>query len=89
MRGSHREPRTNVGKLIRTARLGRGLSMRELSEAFDCSFQFVSNIEGGVTPVPPAYYHRVIRILAIQEGELLEALTKDLEDKFYATMNAR
>ena len=87
MRGAYREPRTNVGKLMRRARLDRKLTMRVLADAFDCSLQFVANIEGGVSPVPPAYYKRLIRVLEIHEGELLDALTRDLEDKFYLALN--
>lgn len=83
MRGQHREPRTEVGKLLRENRLRSKLTMKQLAEHLDVTLQFISNIEGGITPVPFYKYKTLMRVLNIYADDIVHALKKDLEDKFY------
>ncbi len=60
-----------------------GLSQRALGALFQpaVTTQFVSNIERGVTPLPPTHVHTLARALLVSEEELLTLLEKEYASK--------
>lgn len=72
-----------VGQFIRQRRESIGLSQRALGQLFDppVTTQFISNIERGVTPLPPVHIPTLTRALKITEEELLLLLEKEYAAK--------
>ena len=68
-----------VGTFIREKREAAKLSQRSLGQLFDppVTTQFISNIERGVSPLPPVHVATLVRALKIQESELLQALEQE------------
>jgi hypothetical protein len=68
-----------VGNFIRERRESLGLSQRALGLMFSppVTTQFISNVERGVTPLPPAHIPILIRALNIGEGEITAMLEKE------------
>lgn len=68
-----------VGQYIRQKREARSLSQRALGQLFDppVTTQFISNLERGVTPLPPNHIPTLSRVLAINETELVGLLEKE------------
>jgi transcriptional regulator with XRE-family HTH domain len=61
-----------VGEFVRSKREELGMSQRELGKCFDppVTTQFISNIERGVTPLPPIHVPVLARVLKVSESEL-------------------
>jgi transcriptional regulator with XRE-family HTH domain len=72
-----------VGLFLREKREAIGLSQRALGQLFDppVTTQFISNIERGVTPLPPVHIGTLVRILKLVEGELIGVLEREYAAK--------
>ncbi len=72
-----------VGTFIRQRRAALGLSQRELGLLFSpaVTTQFISNIERGVTPLPPAHVATLVRALQVPEAEILALLEREYTAK--------
>lgn len=72
-----------VGTFIRQRRAALGLSQRELGLLFSpaVTTQFISNIERGVTPLPPAHVATLVRALQVPESEILALLEREYTAK--------
>jgi transcriptional regulator with XRE-family HTH domain len=68
-----------VGGFIRQRREALGLSQRALGLLFDppVTTQFISNVERGVTPLPPVHIPTLTRALLVAESELTGLLEKE------------
>jgi len=79
---SAKRPRL-VGAFIRQRREAVGLSQRALGLLFSpaVTTQFISNLERGVTPLPPAHIPTLCRALQISEAELLALLEREYSAK--------
>ncbi len=68
-----------VGSFIRQRRESLGLSQRALGLMFTppVTTQFISNMERGVTPLPPTHIPILSQALKVQEKELLDLLEKE------------
>jgi len=72
-----------VGAFLREKREAVGLSQRALGQLFEpnVTTQFISNIERGVTPLPPVHIQTLVRVLRISEAELIAALEREYAAK--------
>lgn len=72
-----------VGGFIRTRREALGLSQRALGLLFSppVTTQFISNVERGVTPLPPAHVPTLARALSISDAEIMNLLEKEYSAK--------
>lgn len=72
-----------VGQFVRQRREALGLSQRALGQLFDppVTTQFISNVERGVTPLPPAHVPTLVRALLVPEQELLLLLEREYAAK--------
>jgi transcriptional regulator with XRE-family HTH domain len=72
-----------VGGFIRQHREAIGLSQRALGLLFDppVTTQFISNMERGVTPLPPAHVPTLTKALKINTPELLTLLEREFTAK--------
>jgi transcriptional regulator with XRE-family HTH domain len=72
-----------VGNFIRQRREVLGLSQRALGLLFDppVTTQFISNVERGVTPLPPAHVPTLTRALQVSEAEMMSLLEKEYTHK--------
>jgi transcriptional regulator with XRE-family HTH domain len=68
-----------VGAFIRERRVQAGLSQKALGMLFvpPVTTQFISNVERGVTPFPPAHLSTLIQALAISYDEILKLLEQE------------
>jgi len=68
-----------IGRYLREKREAVGLSQRALGQKFNppVTTQFISNVERGVTPLPPGHIPTLSRELRLSEGELMTILEKD------------
>src|SRR5689334_20936874 len=68
-----------VGAFIRQRREGLGLSQRALGLIFEpaVTTQFISNVERGVTPLPPAHVPTLCKALQVSEGEIMSLLEQE------------
>src|SRR6267154_2156639 len=68
-----------VGNFIRTRRETLGLSQRALGLLFTppVTTQFISNVERGVTPLPPAHIPTLTKALQVSESDILTLLEKE------------
>ena len=68
-----------VGNFVRQRREAVGLSQRALGMLFSppVTTQFISNVERGVTPLPPNHVPTLSRSLQIPEAELLAVLERE------------
>jgi transcriptional regulator with XRE-family HTH domain len=68
-----------VGAFIRQRREALGLSQRALGLMFDppVTTQFISNVERGVTPLPPSHVPILTKNLMVAEKELMGLLEKE------------
>lgn len=68
-----------VGKFIRERREGVGLSQRALGQLFTppVTTQFISNIERGVTPLPPVHIATLSVALKISEAEITTLMERE------------
>src|SRR5271163_2747168 len=72
-----------VGAYIRTRRESLGLSQRALGLLFapPVTTQFISNVERGVTPLPPAHVPTLAKALSVAESEIMNLLEKEYSQK--------
>jgi transcriptional regulator with XRE-family HTH domain len=72
-----------VGAYIRDRRESLGLSQKALGQLFQpaVTTQFISNIERGVTPLPPSHIATLARALSVSETELLQVLEREYVQK--------
>lgn len=68
-----------VGSFIRQRREALGLSQRALGQLFNppVTTQFISNLERGVTPLPPNHVPTLTAALSVPEAELMGLLEKE------------
>jgi transcriptional regulator with XRE-family HTH domain len=68
-----------VGQFIRQRREALGLSQRALGMLFDppVTTQFISNVERGVTPLPPIHVPTLTKALMVSEGEIMALLERE------------
>lgn len=73
-----KQPRL-VGQFIRSQRELVGLSQRALGMLFTppVTTQFISNVERGVTPLPPVHIPTLCTALKIQESEIMTLLERE------------
>jgi transcriptional regulator with XRE-family HTH domain len=83
-----------VGSFLRQRREAVGLSQRALGQRFNppVTTQFISNVERGVTPLPPGHIPTLSRELKLSEAELLTVLEREylikLSDKLGAAASS-
>ena len=79
---SPKRPRL-VGSFIRQRRESLGISQRALGQLFQPSVttQFISNLERGVTPLPPNHIATLSRALQVAESELMTLLEREYAAK--------
>jgi transcriptional regulator with XRE-family HTH domain len=72
-----------VGVFIREKRESLGMSQRALGQLFEpaVTTQFISNIERGVTPLPPVHVATLVRILKLSEYDLLSVMEREYASK--------
>jgi transcriptional regulator with XRE-family HTH domain len=72
-----------VGAYIRKRREVLGLSQRALGLLFTptVTTQFISNVERGVTPLPPVHVPTLARALSVDESEIMGLLEKEYSAK--------
>lgn len=72
-----------VGNFIREKREQLGLSQRSLGQLFTppVTTQFISNVERGVTPLPPSHVPTLAQALSIPEEEIMEVLEREYAEK--------
>ena len=77
-----------VGSFIRQRREALGLSQRSLGLMFTpaVTTQFISNIERGVTPLPPAHVPTLAKALLVAEQELMGLLEREFTVKLSGRM---
>jgi transcriptional regulator with XRE-family HTH domain len=68
-----------VGEFIRKRREALGISQRALGLLFvpSVTTQFISNVERGVTPLPPAHVPTLAEALKVTEVDLMNLLEKE------------
>ena len=68
-----------VGAFIRQRREALGLSQRALGQLFSpaVTTQFISNVERGVTPLPPNHVKTLSQALMVTEAEILTLLERE------------
>ncbi len=84
-----RKPTSLVGTFLRQRRESLSLSQRQLGMKFEppVTTQFISNLERGVTPLPPHHVPTLARELRIEEGELLSLLEREYAQKISDRMH--
>lgn len=72
-----------VGNFLRRKREELNLSQRALGLLFDppVTTQFISNVERGVTPLPPAHVPTLAKALQVSDTELMGLLEKEYTHK--------
>ncbi|HUP56568.1 MAG TPA: helix-turn-helix transcriptional regulator [Bdellovibrionota bacterium] len=75
---NNKRPRI-VGNFIRQRREALGLSQRALGLLFTppVTTQFISNVERGVTPLPPAHIPTLTKALGVGEAEFMSLLEQE------------
>jgi transcriptional regulator with XRE-family HTH domain len=68
-----------VGNLIRSRRESLGLSQRALGQLFTpaVTTQFISNIERGVTPLPPVHVGTLAKALQMPESDITSLMERE------------
>lgn len=68
-----------IGSFIRQRREALGLSQRKLGLLFNptVTTQFISNVERGVTPLPPAHIPGISKALLVKEEEITALLERE------------
>lgn len=72
-----------VGGFIRSRREALGVSQRSLGLLFTppVTTQFISNVERGVTPLPPVHVPTLAKALQVAEAEIMNLLEKEYSMK--------
>jgi transcriptional regulator with XRE-family HTH domain len=73
------QPPSLVGIFIREKREALSLSQRALGQKFEptVTTQFISNIERGVTPLPPSHVSTVANALGFDRCELFSVMVRE------------
>jgi transcriptional regulator with XRE-family HTH domain len=81
--GQLNSPLNIVGQFIRTERERKGLSQKALGQMFTppVTTQFISNIERGVTPLPPVHIQTLTKIFDLGEEIFLDVFEKEYVTK--------
>jgi len=68
-----------IGEFVRKHREAKGLSQRALGLLFNpaVTTQFVSNVERGVTPLPPVHIPVLAKALSVDEMEMMALLEQE------------
>jgi transcriptional regulator with XRE-family HTH domain len=68
-----------VGEFIRKRREALGMSQRALGQLFSppVTTQFISNVERGVTPLPPTHIPVLAKALSTSDAEIMVLLEKE------------
>lgn len=68
-----------VGEFIRNRREAMSLSQRALGMLFTppVTTQFISNVERGVTPLPPSHIPTLAKALSVSDTEIMALLEKE------------
>lgn len=68
-----------VGEFIKKQREAKGISQRALGALFNppVTTQFISNVERGVTPLPPIHIATLATALAVSASEITALLEKE------------
>lgn len=68
-----------VGEFIKRRREALNISQRALGQLFDppVTTQFISNVERGVTPLPPSHIPTLAKALSVQDAEIMALLEKE------------
>lgn len=79
-----------VGNFIKQSRETKGLSQKSLGLLFTppVTTQFISNIERGITPLPPSHVPVIAKALDMNENELLELLSKEYSIQLSSKVNS-
>ena len=79
-----------VGNFIRQRRETLGLSQRALGLLFTppVTTQFISNVERGVTPLPPAHVTTLTKALQVSETEFMALLEQEYAHKLSGRLGA-
>ena len=77
-----------VGAFLKRRRETLGLSQRALGQKFEpaVTTQFISNVERGVTPLPPAHIPTLCEALRLDEKELMNILEQEYSAKLMGRM---
>lgn len=72
-----------VGEFIKKKRVALALSQKELGMLFNppVTTQFISNVERGVTPLPPTHVVFLAKALSTSESEFMTLLEKEYAQK--------
>jgi len=72
-----------VGDFIRKRREALRMSQRALGQLFEppVSTQFVSNVERGVTPLPPIHVPVLAKVLGVSDAEIMALLEREYSMK--------
>ena len=72
-----------VGQFIRTERERKSLSQKALGQMFNppVTTQFISNIERGVTPLPPVHIQTLTKIFELNEEAFLDVFEREYMTK--------
>jgi len=86
-----RKPASLVGAFLRQKREFLKLSQRQLGMRFSppVTTQFISNLERGVTPLPPHHVPTLARELQVAEQELLTVLELEYAQKISDRIHSR
>jgi len=81
--GEHFKKPRLVGTFIRQRRETLGISQRALGLLFSppVTTQFISNVERGVTPLPPTHISTLTKALQVQESEITALLKQEYHQK--------
>lgn len=86
---SKRQPKL-IGKFIRERREALNLSQRGLGQLFTppVTTQFISNVERGVTPLPPAHVPVLAQALQVQVQKLMNLLEAEYVAKLSGKLSS-
>lgn len=72
-----------IGEFMKKKREALNLSQRALGMLFTpaVTTQFISNIERGVTPLPPAHVATIAKALQVPESELMALMEREYTQK--------
>lgn len=69
-----------LGEFLKERRLKKGLTQKQVSDAFGfTTSQFISNIERGLSPPPANVLRKLVNIYDIPEREILKAIMAEQE----------
>ena len=79
-----------VGNFIKQRRSALKISQRSLGQMFNppVTTQFISNVERGVTPLPPIHVPTLSKALQVSETELMKLLEQEYASKLGLRLGA-